>query len=259
MKDMTWIGEKLERLPGNLSAVVRWLKTGETYAYRPEARHEAASVIKLFLMAALFQDFEDGRRKPETLIPVRRESCVPSCGVLTYLDDGKRMSLRDLTELMIIVSDNTACNVLLEEYTIPAVQRYITEGLGLKDTLFQRRMFDTESAARGLDNFTTAADTAWLLEEIYGGRLVSREASRQMLQMLRDQRLNGKIPFRLHTLSPAPVIAHKTGENPGTTHDVGIIEGEDPLLVCFMGNETDVPAFEREMEEIAWELYMQKG
>ena len=255
MKDWTWIGERLARLPGNLSACVRNLRTGERFDWRPDERHEAASVIKLFLMAALFQQFADGKRRPEERIRVRRESCVPSCGVLTYLDDGKEVSLRDLAELMIIVSDNTACNVLLEEIGLEEAQRYISETLGLRSTLFQRKMFDRERAERGLDNFTTAGEVAWLLEEMYAGRLVSPEASEAMMNMLRHQRLNGKIPFRLHTLPDAPVIAHKTGENPGTTHDVGIIEGPEPLLLCLMGNGTDVPAFEREMADIAWDLY----
>ena len=257
MDNMDWIRQRLEKLPGNISAMVKNLKTGETFSWREDAPHEAASVIKLFLMAKMFRQFQDGKRKPEERIPVRREACVPSCGVLTYLDDRKNVSLRDLTELMIIVSDNTACNVLIDEAGIPEIQRFITEELGLTGTRFQRKMFDTERAARGLDNYTTVRDAAWLLEAIYTGKLVSPEASRDMLEMLRHQRLNGKIPFRLHTLPSAPVIAHKTGENPETTHDVGIIEGKEPLLVCFMGNETDVPAFEREMADISWDLYQQ--
>ena len=249
------IQNRLERLPGNISAVCKNLNRGETCTYRPEAPHEAASVIKLYLMAAMFQGFRDGEFRPEDRLTVREADCVPSCGVLTYLDKEKQVSLRDLTELMIIVSDNTACNVLADFYTLPRIQAFITEKLGLRNTLFRRKMFDEEASARGMDNYTTAADAAWLLEEIWFRRLVSPEASEAMLNMLRHQRLNGKLPFRLHTLPDGPVIAHKTGENPQTTHDVGIIEGREPLLVCLMGNETDVPAFEREMADIAWDLY----
>ena len=253
--DMEWMRPRLEKQCGQISAVCKNLTTGETFRFQPEAPQEAASVIKLYLMAAMFQGFADGDFAPGDTLPVKKEDCVPSCGVLTYLDEGKRMSLRDLTELMIIVSDNTACNILLNFYTLPRIQSFIEQRLGLRHTFFRRRMFDTESAARGIENITTAEDVAWLLEEIRRGRLVSAEASAAMLQMLRDQRLNGKIPFRLHALQDAPVIGHKTGENPGVTHDVGIIEGKDPLLVCFMSNCTDVPAFEREMADLAFELY----
>ncbi len=257
---MEWMRPRLEKLPGNISCLCKNLNTGEIFRFRSEAPHEAASVIKLYLMAAIFQGFADGDFRPEDRIPVRREACVPSCGVLTYLDDGKEVSLRDLTELMIIVSDNTACNVLLDYYMLPRVQAFIRDRLGLKHTLFRRKMFDWEKAARGLDNFTTAEDAAWLLEEIWRGRLVCPEASAAMLNMLRHQQLNGKLPFRLHALeNEGPVIAHKTGENDRTTHDVGIIETPNPLLICLMGNETDVPAFEREMGDLAWDLAMAEG
>ena len=255
MRSMEWIGETLQALPGNVSAVCKNLATGECFRYRAETLHDPASIIKLYLMAAMFQGFHEGRFRPEDRIPVREEDFVPSCGVLTYLDPGKNVSLRDLTELMIIVSDNTACNVLADFCTIPAIQDFIRNGLGREHTLFRRKMFDEERAALGLNNVTTAADTAWLLEEIWYRRLVSPEASEAMLNMLRHQRLNGKMPFRLHTLEDAPRIAHKTGEDTGTTHDVGIIEGKEPLLVCLMGSETDVPALERAMGDIAWELF----
>ena len=256
---MAWMRPRLERVPGNISCLCKNLATGDVFRYRADAPHEAASVIKLYLMAAMFQGFADGDFRPDDKLPVRREACVPSCGVLTYLDDGKEVSLRDLTELMIIVSDNTACNVLLDFYTLPRAQAFIRDRLGLKNTLFRRKMYDTKRAALGLDNYTTAEDTAWLLEEIWRGHLVSPEASLAMLNMLRHQRLNSKLPFRLHTLDEGPVIAHKTGENDRTTHDVGIIEAPEALLICLMGNETDVPAFEREMADLAWDLVKEEG
>ena len=249
----------LEGFSGNVSVLCKNLDTSETLAWNIHSPHEAASIIKLYLMAAIFQGFEDGDFSPEQRLMVRREDCVPSCGVLTYLDDGeeKTYSLRDLVELMIIVSDNTACNLLFEFYGQEKLQSFITDRLGCAGTFFRRKMFDEEKARLGLNNYTTAADTAALLEKIYRGELVSEKASAQMLQILRHQRLNGKIPFYLHTLEPIPQIAHKTGEDDGMTHDVGIIygTGRSSLLVCFMGNEVDVPAFEQAMALISLKLY----
>ena len=80
-------------------------------------------------------------------------------------------------------------------------------------------------------------------------------SSRKMLAILGDQQLNGKIPFYLKALPDEPEIAHKTGEDTGITHDVGIVYGREPFIVCFCGNETDTPRFERVMAEISLELY----
>ncbi len=247
---------RLDAMPGNLSAVYKDLTTGEVFLYREEEPHIAASVIKLFLMAAVFQGFAEGAFSPEERILIRREDCVPSCGVLTYLQGERTVSVRDLTELMIIVSDNTAANVLFDLVGEERLAEFLSVKLGLKKTVFRRKMFDAGRAAQGIENYVTAADAAWLLERIYKGELVSREASGEMYQILTHQRLNGKIPFYLHTFANAPVIAHKTGEDSGVTHDVAIVEGEKPFVLCFLGNETNVADFERLMAETARDLYL---
>lgn len=253
------IWEKLEKrlqsLPGNVSVVYKNLDQGDSFLYRAGERHIAASVIKLFLMAAVFQNFEDGRLHETDRITVRRSDCVPSCGVLNYLSEEQTMSIRDLVELMIIVSDNTATNVLFDLAGRERVNWFLQRQLGVDNTVFGRKMFDSESAAKGIENYVTAADVARLLEGIYRGGVVSGKASGEMYRILTHQRLNGKIPFYLHTLPDAPVIAHKTGEDCGTTHDVAIIEGKSPFVLCFLGNETNVPAYEELMAETALEIY----
>ncbi|MCD8348026.1 MAG: serine hydrolase [Lachnospiraceae bacterium] len=298
MKKSTGIAEaywenlrrRLDAMPGNVSVVYKNLSDGETFTYRPEEPHIAASVIKMFLMAAVFQGFKDGDFAPEDRIVVRREDCVPSCGVLTYLQEEPAVRIRDLVELMIIVSDNTAANVLFDLVGVERLAHFLRETLGLEKTVFRRKMFDSERAAQGIENYVTAADAAWFLEAIYRGELISPEASAEMYQILTHQRLNGKIPFYLHTLPDSPVIAHKTGEDDGTTHDVAVIESrdsyeerqnenkqcknarrestrrledgktskEDAFVLCFLGNETDVPNYERLMAETARDLYMKQ-
>lgn len=247
---------KLSELPGSVSMVYKNLVSGETFAYRPEERHIAASTIKLFLMAAVFQSFQDGKLSPDEKIQVKKELCVPSCGVLTYLTEKPSVSVRDLVELMIIVSDNTATNLLFDLVGEEYLNSFISRQLEMPRVNFSRKMFDAKKAALGIENHVTATDIARLLEKIYCGELVSQRASEEMYQILTHQRLNGKIPFYLHTLKNAPVIAHKTGEDSGITHDAAIIAGEEPFLLCFLGSEgTDVPAYERLMAETALEIY----
>ncbi len=72
-----------------------------------------------------------------------------------------------------------------------------------------------------------------------------------MLRILKNQRLNGKISFFLHGRAD---IAHKTGEDDGITHDVGIVYAPQPFIVCFCGNEVEVPEFERFMQDVSLEL-----
>lgn len=250
---------RLDGMQGSVSAVYKNLRTGESFLYRPAVPHVAASVIKLFLMAAVFQGFADGAFREQDRIRVRRKDCVPSCGVLTYLQGEPEVSIRDLVELMIIVSDNTATNVLYDLVGEERMAAFLRAQPGLTQTAFNRKMFDAKRAAQGIENYVTAGEVAWLLEEIWQGRLVSREASAEMYRILTHQRLNGKIPFYLHTLLDAPVVAHKTGEDQGITHDAAVIEAGEPFILVLLGSETDVPAYERLMAETALELYQHCG
>lgn len=79
--------------------------------------------------------------------------------------------------------------------------------------------------------------------------LISPEASDEMLHILGDQRLNGKMPFHLHSRDID--CAHKTGEDDGITHDVGVIFADTPRIFCFVSQHTDVPKAERVLQDLA--------
>ena len=244
----------LDQVPGKISFLYENLETGERVGYREDQSLMAASVIKLYVMAAVFNQFETGKLREDFSLSILKKDCVPSCGALTYLHDGIYVTALDLVTLMIIFSDNTATNVLIELLGMDEINRYI-KSLGFEKTCLNRKMYDTEKSSKGIQNYITASETGRLLTMMYRGELVSEEASRQMISILKNQQLCSKIPFYLQALTEEPEIAHKTGEDRGITHDVGIVYGKTPFLVCFCGNETDTPLFERIMGELSLKLY----
>jgi beta-lactamase class A len=151
---------------------------------------------------------------------------------------------------MIILSDNTATNLLIKHLGIEQINKTL-QNLGLKQTKINRLLFDSEQSALGVENYISAGEIGLLLEKMYMGELISPKASAEMLRILKNQRLNGKIPF----LVPGKIeIAHKTGEDDGITHDVAIVYAPQPFVVCFCANEVDVPNFERMIQDITFEL-----
>ena len=237
---------RLAALPGEVSVYGEDLVTGERWAYQADIPLVAASVIKIPIMIEAFRQERDGLLSMDEEFSIRPEQKMPSCGALTYLHDGLRVTLRDLCVLMIIVSDNTATNILIERLGIDNINSTM-RALGLKQTTLRRKLFDGEASARGIENTITAGEMGILLEKLYHGSCVSSEADAEMLNILKDQRLNGKMPFFLHGVK----IAHKTGEDNGITHDVGIVYADHPLILCFASNHTDVPAFERFIQDAA--------
>ena len=239
---------QLEALGGDTGVYVKSLATGETFARGADQPVVAASVIKIPVMIEAFRAQEAGELRFDELHALADAERMPSCGTLKAMHTGIGMTLLDLVRLMIIVSDNTATNILIRRLGIERINATLRE-LGCERTTLRRLLFDREAAERGLENTITAREMGMLLEKLWRGEIVSPEASAAMMDILLDQRLNGKLPFYLHARDIR--IAHKTGEDAGVTHDVGVIFGKEPLVVCFVGEHVDVPAYERLMQDAA--------
>lgn len=238
----------LQSLPGEIGFSYFCPATGDRYAMQEDLPLVAASVIKLPIMVEAFRQRESDQIDWQEEVVIRPEDKLPSCGALTYLHDGIRVTVGDLVTLMIILSDNTATNLLIDKLGMANINT-TCQALQLKGTKLNRKLFDAVQAAKGIENYVTAGDMCRLLSLLLHGQVVSPAASKEMLGIFGNQRLNGKIPFYLH--SRGIPVAHKTGEDDGITHDVGIIFTPDPQIMCFLSNHTDVPAAERCMQDIA--------
>ena len=236
----------LRVLPGEIGVYAEDLATGECFSFQPDLPLIAASVIKIPILAEAFRQQRDGLLSMDEIFSIRPEQKMPSCGALAYLHDGLQVTLRDLCVLMIILSDNSATNILIDRLGIENVNATL-RALGLQQTTLRRRLFDREASARGLQNHITAGEIGLLLKKMYLGQCVSPAADAEMLSIMKDQRLNGKMPFFLGDYD----IAHKTGEDDGITHDVGVVYADHPLLLCFASEHTNVPEFERLMQDMA--------
>lgn len=244
---------KTSELKGKVAFWYESLDCTDRYTENEDTPLVAASVIKLFVMLEAFRRFENGTLKKDTLYTIRREDKMPSCGALTYMHDGLSVTVLDLVTLMIILSDNTATNILIDMLGIEEINRTIVT-MGIPGVVLRRKLFQSELSAKGIENTITAKGVAEFLRRLYRGDLISQNASREMLDILSDQRLNGKIPFFIDEK-----IAHKTGEDDGITHDAAIVFGEHPFLLVILSQFTDVPETERFMQNIADEIYRNGG
>lgn len=242
---------RLEQIPGKKSFYYKNLTTGDTIAVNEELPMMAASVIKLPIMVECFLQIQAGRIQKDQIYILQNADKRPSCGSLNRMHEGLALTVEDLYNLMIILSDNSATNILIKLLGQAQINTSMKE-LGYKGIALNRLLFDREASERGIQNYVCAGEIADILEKLYKGILVSPEADAEMLEVLKEQRLNGKFPF--HFVEKVP-IAHKTGEDDGITHDAGILYGPQPFILCCMGNEVNPPQYERFMQDIAWELY----
>ena len=112
---------------------------------------------------------------------------------------------------MIILSDNTATNVLIDRLGIDEINKTI-KNLGLKNTILSRKMYDMESKKLGNENYFSLSDMAIILESIHNETLISQSVSKEIKTIMKEQQINHKIPYYI----PEDVtILHKTGETDG--------------------------------------------
>jgi beta-lactamase class A len=188
------------------------------FLIRGEQVVPAASTIKVPILAAALKEVGSGRLQLERpiSIPARRTG---GSGVLQALPGLVSLTLADLLTLMVIVSDNTATNVIIELLGMDHINAFCTEQ-GLEGTVLRRRMMDAEASGRGIDNTTTALDQARLLEAVAGRSLLAEPLRMFAMRTLAAQQFTDALP----SLLPDGIeVAHKTGELPAVRHDVGII------------------------------------
>jgi len=124
---------------GTVSVYARNLDSGRSYGLREDDPVRTASTIKLPVLAAVYQAVESGQAQWTETLLLREEDKVSGSGVVKELSAGLRLPLRDLAALMIVVSDNTATNLILDRFTGDWVNAYLAKA-GFAQTRSMRKI-----------------------------------------------------------------------------------------------------------------------
>jgi beta-lactamase class A len=193
--------------------------TDDKLELNPTLVFPAASMIKVPIMYEIMRQAATGNLSLDDLLVVTRDILTGGSGILKELRPNITMTIRELVTLMIVLSDNTATNILIDLVGMTAINKTMIN-LGLKSTLLRRVMMDFEAAQAGQENTTSASDLALLFAIIYNNRQLPQEYGDLMLDILKRQQIEDKLPF---FLPEDTIIAHKTGTLPGVEHDGGIL------------------------------------
>lgn len=133
------IEEIVESFPGTIRLYARNLDTGQSFGIRPDERVRTASTIKLAIMRAVFNAVAEGKARWDEQLEMRAQDKISGSGVIRELTDGTKLTIRDLVHMMIVVSDNTATNLLLDRFGADYVNDE-TRKPGLTQTLILRKV-----------------------------------------------------------------------------------------------------------------------
>jgi beta-lactamase class A len=142
------------------------LTSGEHFDVNGELVFPQASAIKVTILLELFRRAQSEPGILRKRVELTRATRTGGSGVLQVLSDGgSALSLEDYAIYMVVHSDNTATNILIDELGMDAINR-LSASLGAPGTLVQRRMIDSESSARGRENISTPREAALIMQHI---------------------------------------------------------------------------------------------
>lgn len=181
---------------------------------------QSASIIKIPIMVEALRQVEEGKYSLDQMIEISDRdkvafSIITELNVLEY-------SILDLITLMIIISDNTATNILIDLLGYDSINNLI-ESLNLSHTKLSRKMMDFQAIERARKNTTSPIDMAKILEKLYRGEILSKENSKLAIDIMKRQLHRDAIG---RYLPEDIIIANKTGSLDGLNHDIGIVYSE---------------------------------
>lgn len=237
----------LEGTQGSYSVIIKNLKTSDNYVQAGHEVFEAGSLYKLWVMAAVYQQIEKGQLKESQIL----SQSIPTLNKKFSIDPDLAEQTTGVISLtvdqalhqMITISHNYAALLLTEKIRLSTVDLFLKQNKFLESTV------GTQKDAP----MTTTSDVALFLEKLYKGELVSQDASQKMLELLKKQTLNDKLPKNLPTET---IIAHKTGEIGWFSHDAGIVFSDKGDYIIVVLSESDSPkGAEERIAQLSKDVY----
>ena len=263
---MVELQSAIDDVQGIVGVAAKHLHTGQEFSHNAKVVFFTASTLKVPLLAELYRQVDEGIIDLTKRVELTDDLRVPGSGVFKELASGLQPTVRDAAMLMIIISDNTATDILYDivgrgnlEATMKKwglMQTHIP--MSVRQLLYSAVDLDPENADHTLalcsdrlfngkfnlssdaydetkSDVSSPADMARLLELLHSGEILSAESTQGALDILKRQQLRTVIP---HALPVGTSAAHKTGSYLGVRADVGIVYAPNgPYTVAIMAKD----------------------
>lgn len=241
---------------GRIGVYAKNLKTNEEIKINADTLFPTASVIKLPILITLFEKAKNGESdlNKEIIIPTKDK--VGGAGVIQYFEGDTKIKLIDAATLMIILSDNTATNAILDQFSDKhdeklEVVNATMEKLGLQRTKLLNKVFsyatkkNTPEAKRFGLGYSSPFEMGKLLEMIYRHQVIDSNYSEWIINILKNQQddtmIRRFLPYDQLKENETIVVANKTGAIDKARIDVGIVYSPkcDFIVAIFADESSD--------------------
>jgi beta-lactamase class A len=225
------IKQIVEQTDADVGVAIKDLRSGEQILINEEEIFPQASSIKIHILSEVYKQAAEKKFNITDIKQLPITSRVGGSGILSSLGEKSvSLSIRDYCVLMIVLSDNSATNLLIDLVGMKNVNESLQKN-GSTKTKLQRVMMDIQAAKEGRENISSPKDVLAVLEKMYNGTLVNKQACDDMLSIMKLDK-DGALKSGI---APTVSIANKGGDVEGVRTDVGIIYLENnPYIICVM-------------------------
>jgi beta-lactamase class A len=217
---------------GTYAVAIVNLETGESYSINEHKVFGSASLYKLWVMGTAYEEIQQGKLDPNEVLSDSVEDLNAEFNIATdeaELTEGtETFTVNDALTQMITISHNYAAMLLTRRLGAAQIVEYMKREGFNESTLGS---FNGQPS-------TTAHDAELFFEKLYHGELANKKYTDEMMTLLKNQQLNGKIP---ENLPENTVIAHKTGELNDYSHDAGIVFLPENDYIIVVLSQSDYP------------------
>lgn len=216
-------------------------------------------VSKFILLIEIYRQVEENiisfddeyvlEKKPPFAIPENEYEAT--VGILDFLHEGIVLTIRDLVYSMMVISDNSAFNILLSIVGMENVNNTM-EKLGMAHTKIQCMLFEWDDVGVEKHNYHSTREVGDLMKRLYKRQLISNAASEEMLRLMSfHQRRNILSYFSNRNVT----VMQQTGFDIDILHDIAIVMEEKPFILCMCTNHIDAKKAEQMMKDVALMCY----
>jgi beta-lactamase class A len=195
--------------------------TGRFADVNGQMTQSAASMIKVPVMVSLLVALDKQQVKLDQQLVIRSDLVGGGSGDLQWRPVGTKVSLKDALEMMIVISDNTATNLIIDLLGGQDKVNRQFDSWGLHETRIANWLPDFTGT-----NITSPYNLAFLLGRIDRGEILSETSRKYMYRVMERCHTRTLLP---QGLPPGAKIAHKTGDIASMVGNVGIITGPTGL------------------------------
>ena len=268
------ITNMINQVDGDVGIYIKSLNEKEEIVINGDKQFITASVFKIFLAVKFLQQVDNGIHKLDTSYTIKESDKILGSGILMNLNAGLKITLEDLFKLMIMISDNTATDIIMNLVGLNNLQEMLNE-LNLKNTEInlttrdwlldlldmrgaestketfieaERRLSEgklnskaqtiydiRDSEDKVMNNISSPNDTGKFLELLINGELLSDSSTKLLIDSMKKQSFKY---FIASDIPPEIHVADKPGALPGIKCDSGIIFLQNsPIIISIYTNK----------------------